>query len=290
VELIGRKICPILLEEEKKIALPQVYMHPHSRSNIKVVVVSSGEDRGHAFELIQSISQVKGLEAGMPDPVSTVTTSTNGRKMVQEVAIVDVWVDFATFFGTRKGPYNDELILVRIEKAIRKTGVIGPRLRIFDRTGRQLRRARSERVSSLVRKQGHDPEMARHIIARLGDRLIVAPTVSDKEVLKPVLMGIEAIEEWRKHSQAAPILMWGESDTGPAARGTSYSILAVVHSPEIELLPQLVKEITPFGLESSTVVEGEDYRLLIFRIAHHEKSLERSETDRLSTKLRAILV
>jgi acetolactate synthase small subunit len=107
VEMIGRKICPILLEEEKKLTIPQVYMHPHSRSNIKVVVVSSGQDRGHAFELIESISEVKGLEAGMPDPASTVTTSANGEKTFQEVAIIDVWVDFAAFFGTSKGPYND---------------------------------------------------------------------------------------------------------------------------------------------------------------------------------------
>jgi hypothetical protein len=289
VEMLGRKICPLLLEEEKKLSLPQVYMHPHSRSNIKVVVVSSGDDRGHAFELVETISRVKGLEAGLPDPVSTVTTSTNGERLAQEVAIIDVWVDFPIFFGTPKGPYNDELILVRIEKAIRKTDFIGLRLRIFDRTGRQLRRARSERVSSMVRKQGHDPEMARHIIARLGDRLIVAPTVSDKEVLKPVLMGIEAIEEWRKQHRPVPVVAWGESEAGPAARGASYSLLAIVFNPELHLLPELVKEVTPYGLESSTVIDGDDYRLSIFRIAHHGKSLEQSEIDQLSANLRRLL-
>jgi acetolactate synthase small subunit len=289
VEMLGRKICPILLEEERKLALPQVYMHPHSRSNIKVVVVSSGDDRGHAFELIESISQVKGLEAGMPDPVSTVTTCTNGERTAQEVAIIDVWVDFAEFFGTPKGPYNDELILVRIEKAIRKTGLIGPRLRIFDRTGRQLRRARSERVSSLVRKQGYDPEMARHIIARMGDRLVVAPTVSDNEILRPVLMGIRAIEQWRKSEGAVPVIVWGETQAGPAARGASYSLLAAVYDPRSEILPELIKEITPYGLESSTVIDGEDYRLAIFRVAHQGKSLEQSEIDQLSTLLRRLL-
>jgi hypothetical protein len=289
VELLGRKICPILLEEERKLALPQVYMHPHSRSNIKVVVVSSGDDRGHAFELIENITKVKGLEAGMPDPVSTVTTSTNGERTIQEVAIIDVWVDFASFFGTRKGPYNDELILVRIEKAIRKTGLIGPRLRIFDRTGRQLRRARSERISSLVRKQGHDPEMARHIIARLGDRLMVSPTIADKEVLKPVVLGIEAIKEWHRHDMTVPILLWGRSETGVTSRGASYTLLAVVHNPKSEFLPELVKDISPYGLESSTVIDGDDYRLLVFRIAHHGKSLEQTEIDQLSASLQRTL-
>jgi hypothetical protein len=282
VELIGRKICPILLEEEKKLALPQVYMHPHSRSNIKVVVVSSGADRGHAFELIEGISKVKGLEAGMPDPTSTVTTGSDGEKTVQEVAIIDVWVDFETFFGTPKGPYNDELILVRIEKAIRKTGIIGPRLRIFDRTGRQLRRARSERISSLVRKQGHDPEIARQIVARLGDRLIVSPTVSDREVLKPVLLGIEAIKEWREGGREEPAVKHGVSETGPVSRGASYSVLAVAHNPSENFLPALIQEITPYGLESSTAVKGIDYMLLVFRIAHHGKSLEQSEIDQLA--------
>jgi hypothetical protein len=289
VELIGRKICPILLEEEKKLALPQVYMHPHSRSNIKVVVVSSGQERGHAFELIEGISKVKGLEAGMPDPTSTVTSSSDGEKTVQEVAIIDVWVDFEAFFGTPKGPYNDELILVRIEKAIRKTGTIGPRLRIFDRTGRQLRRARSERISSLVRKQGHDPEMARQIVARLGDRLIVSPTVSDREVLKPVIMGIEAVKEWRDGGRREPAVKWGVSETGPVARGASYSVLAVVHSPADNFLPVLIQEITPYGLESSTVVKGEDYMLLVFRIAHHGKSLEQTEIEQLSDTIEKTL-
>lgn len=289
VEMLGRKICPLLLEEEKKLSLPQVYMHPHSRSNIKVVVVASGDDRGHAFELIQSVSCVKGLEAGMPDPVSTVTTSTDGKKTVQEVAIIDVWVDFAKFFGTPKGPYNDELILIRIEKAIRKTDLIGPRLRIFDRTGRQLRRARSERVSSLVRKQGRSPEMARHIIARLGDRMVVAPTVSDREVLKTVLIGIQAVDEWRNRGGEIPAIQWGESETGPAARGSSYSLLAIAHRPDVQLLPELMKEVVPYGLESSTVIDGPDYRLLIFRIEHHGKSLEQSEIDQLSTNIRRVL-
>ena len=289
VELIGRKICPILLEEEKKLAIPQVYMHPHSRSNIKVVVVSSGADRGHAFELIEGISKVKGLEACMPDPVSTVTTKTNGGKTVQEVAIIDVWVDFEAFFGTPKGPYNDELILVRIEKAIRKADPVGPRLRIFDRTGRQLRRARSERVSSMVRKEGHDPEMARRIIARLGDRLIVSPAVSDREVLKPVLMGIEVIKEWRADDTRAPAVRWGESEAGAAARGASYTVLAIAHNPEANFLPALIKDISPYGLESSTVVEGADHRLLVFRIAHHGKSLEQSEIDQLAVTIHPIL-
>jgi hypothetical protein len=131
--------------------------------------------------------------------------------------------------------------------------------------------------------------MARRIIARLGDRLLVSPTVSDREVLKPVLMGIEAINEWIAGGKGKPAVGWGESETGPVARGASYTVLAIAHSPEANFLPALIEEISPFGLESSTVVEGGDYRLLLFRIAHHGKSLEQSEIDQLSAKIRRVL-
>lgn len=284
VELIGRKICPIMLEEERQLKLPQVYMHPHSRSNIKVVLVTSGADRGQAFGLIEQISKVNGLEAGMPDPPSIVAAGLGESKSVQEMAIIDVWVDFEGFFGTSKGPYNDELILVRIEKALRKTPTIGPRIRIFDRTGRQLRRARTEKVSAMARKQGFDAELARQILARLGDRQIVSPAVSDEEVFHQVETGIEAVERWHKGENTVPGMAWRAAELGPAGRGASYTVFAIAHAPKKASISDLVKVASPFGLESSTVVDGADFSLIIFRLAHQGKSLEQSETKELSRK------
>jgi hypothetical protein len=289
VELIGRKICPIMLEEERQLKLPQVYMHPHSRSNIKVVVVASGQERGHAFDLVEEISKVKGLEAGMPDPPSAVSSGTGGDMTVQEVAIIDVWVDFEAFFGTSKGPYNDEIILVRIEKALRRAEPVGPRLRIFDRTGRHLRRARTEKVTSLARKRGFDAEIARLILARFGDKLMVSPTVSDKEIFDQVLTGIEAIEQWRDSGKAFPGMAWRRTDLGPAGRGASYTILAVAHNPEKTYLSNLIKAASSFGLESSTVADGSDYTLLLFRLSHQGRWLEDSELGQLSSRFRRIL-
>jgi hypothetical protein len=289
VEFIGRKICPILLEEEKQLGLPQVYMHPHSRSNIKVVVVTSGEDRGQAFRLIEEISKVKGLEAGMPDPVSVVASGTGEDATVQEMAIIDVWVDFENFFGKPKGPYNDELILVRIEKALRRANLIGPRVRIFDQTGRQFRRARSERISSIVRKRGYDPEIARQIVARLGDRLVVSPIVSDEEVLEQVLAGIDALQSWEDTGKATPAIAWRTAKAGPRGRGTSYTILAIVYSPDKAYLSDLVRAVASYGLEGSTVVDNTDSTMVILRLSHQDRSLEESEIIELSAELKHIL-
>jgi acetolactate synthase small subunit len=289
VELIGRKICPIMLEEERQLTLPQVYMHPHSRTNIKLVLVASGEDRGQAFNLIESIGRVRGLEAAMPDPPSVVSYGSDGERRPQEVAIIDVWVDFEAFFGTSKGPYNDELILVRIEKAIRKADSIGPRLRIFDRTGRQLRRARSEKITSMARKRGFDPEIAREILARLGDKQIVSPTVADEEVLSQVMTGIEAVDAFHSSEDSAPGIVWRDAEHGSTGRGSSYTILGVAHTRREQYLSELVSMLGSFGLESSTVVDGNDYTLLVFRLVHQGKSLEEEEIQDVVARIRKAL-
>jgi hypothetical protein len=289
VELIGRKICPIMLEEERQLRLPQVYMHPHSRSNIKVVLVASGADRGQAFKVIERIGKVRGLEAGMPDPPSVVTSGSGESRTVQEVAIIDVWVNFEAFFGTSKGPYNDELILVRIEKALRKADTIGPKLRIFDRTGRQLRRARTEKIRSMAQKQGLDPDAARQILARLGDRQIISPIISDEELFSQVSTGIEAIARWRAGDGSSPAMAWRAADLGRTGRGASYTIFAIVHTPEKAYLSDLIKAASSFGLESSTVVDWPDCTLLIFRISHQGRSLEPSEIKEISDSFKQIL-
>ncbi len=286
VELIGRKICPVMLEEERQLKLPQAYMHPHSRSNIKVVLVTSGADRGQAFRCVERISEVKGLTGAMPDPPSMVTSGTGEGVILQEVAIIDVWVNFESFFGTPKGPYNDEMILVGIEKALRKADSIGPKIRIFDRTGRQLRRERTEKISGMARKRKLDPEMARQILARMGDKLIVSPTVSDDEVFEQVLTGIEAIAGWKTGDRADPVTVWRGADLGPAGRGASYTVFALVHTPDQFGVGEVVKTASSFGLESSTVVNGSDYTLILLRLSHQGKSLEEKEVQELSSKLK----
>ena len=285
VELIGRKICPVMLEEERQLKLPQAYMHPHSRSNIKVVLVTSGADRGHAFRCVEKMNEVNGLTAGMPDPPSLVTSGTGESTVTQEVAIIDAWVNFESFFGSAKGPYNDELILVAIERALRKADMIGPKIRIFDRTGRQLRRDRTDKISAMAGKRDLDPEIARQILARMGDKLIVSPTVSDEEVFEQVLTGIEAINKWSAGNHMGPAMTWRGADLGPSGRGASYTVFAVVDVPERTRVGDVVKTASSYGLESSTVVNGTDYTLVLLRLAHQGKSLEEKEIEELSAKL-----
>ncbi len=289
VELIGRKICPVMLEEERHLRIPQVYMHPHSRSNIKVVLVTSGSDRGHAFDLIEEINRIPGLEAAMPDPPSLVTSATADQASVQEIAIIDVWVDFETFFGTPKGPYRDELIFNKIEDAIRAVKPIGPKIRIFDRTGRQLRQARTERICSMVTQKGYDPELARQIVARFGDKQIISPTVSDEEILGQVEAGIETIEKWRRQSDGKPLIATRSIELGPSGRGASYTVLTIVHPPKKKFLPDIIEEATRFGLESFTVVDGADYTLLMFRLSHQGRSLKTTEIESLIKAIEPIL-
>jgi len=289
VEMIGRKICPAMLEEERQLKLPQVYMHPHSRSNIKVVLVTSGADRGHAFKCIEEISKTRGLEAAMPDTPSHVDSGEGEATVIQEVAIIDVWVNFEVFFGAPKGPYDDELILVRIEEALRKTESIGPRLRIFDRTGRQLRRARSDRIIYMASREGLDTDTARQIISRLGDRQIISPTVTDQEIFDQVLTGIEAVRRWQTGKGGAPGMAWRITDLSGLSRRGSYNIFAVAHGPDQQRLADIMRVVSELGPESSAVVDGADFTLVLFRLAYHGRALGENELNQLAAKLTAML-
>jgi acetolactate synthase small subunit len=289
VEMIGRKICPAMLEEERQLKQPQVYMHPHSRSNIKVVLVTSGADRGHAFKCVEEISRVRGLEAAMPDTLSHVTFGEGENAVLQEVAIIDVWVNFEAFFGTSRGPYDDELILVKIEEALRKADKIGPRLRIFDRTGRQLRRARMDRIVAMADAGGIDADVARQIVSRLGDRQVISPTVADREIFDQVVTAVEAVGNWRDGGGVTPGMAWHTTDLSGPGKRASYTVFAVAHGPERDLLAEIVKAASGFGLVSSMVLDGPDYGLVIFRLAHRAKALAEKELHQMAVRLAAVL-
>jgi hypothetical protein len=289
VELVGRKICPAMLDEEREIKIPQVYMHPHSRSNIKVIIASSGNDRGQAFKCIEEISKIRGLEAAMPDPPSIVQSGNGASQNLQEVAIIDVWVNFEAFFGSPRGPYDDELILIKIEEALRRTKDIGPRLRIFDRTGRQLRRMRTERITAIARERGLDADLARQVVARFGDRQILSPTVSDDEVFAQVEAGLKSIADWKETGGKVPQVMWRNIEMSSGGRGSSYTLVAVVQKQTSPSLIGVVKVLDGSGAESSVIYDGDDYRLLLYRLAHQGRALESNEIDEITDRLGDIL-
>jgi len=289
VELVGRKICPAMLEEEREIHIPQVYMHPHSRSNVKVIVVSSGNDRGQAFKCIEEINKIKGLEAAMPDPPSIVQHGDGASAGLQEVAIIDVWINFEAFFGTPRGPYDDELILIAIEEALRRARDIGPRLRIFDRTGRQLRRVRTERITAMAADRGLDADLTRQVMGRFGDRLILSPTVSDDEVFAQVETGVSTVGDWKESGSRVPQVRWRNIEMSSAGRGSSYTLIAVVQRPASPSLVGVVKLLDGSGAESSVIYDGEDYRLVLYRLAHQGRALEDEEIEEITDNLRNIL-
>jgi hypothetical protein len=209
--------------------------------------------------------------------------------VIQEVAIIDVWVNFEAFFGTPKGPYDDELILVRIEEALRKTDSIGSRLRIFDRTGRQLRRARSDRIIYMASREGLDPDTARQVVSRLGDRQIISPTVTDQEIFDQVLTGIEAIRRWQTGKGGSPGMAWRITDlSGPSRRG-SYNVFAIALASNQQRLADIMRVVAELGPESSTVVDGADYTMALFRLAYHGRALGEKELSDLAAKLTAML-
>jgi hypothetical protein len=289
VELVGRKICPAMLEEERQLNIPQVYMHPHSRSNVKVILVASGNDRGQAFKYIEEINKIKGLEAAMPDPPSTVQHKNGVSASLQEVAIIDVWINFEAFFGTPRGPYDDELILVKIEEALRKAKDIGPRLRIFDRTGRQLRRARTERITMMARDRGLDTDLTRQVLARFGDRLVISPTVSDDEVFAQVETGVGVVGDWKESGSKVPQVTWRNIEMSSAGRGSSYTLVGVVQKPTSPSLVGVVKLLDQSGAESSVIYDGDGYRLVLYRLTHQGRALEDHEIEEITDGLRDIL-
>ncbi len=285
VELIARKIVPIMLEEARALNVPQVYMHPHSRSNIKVVLVTTQHERGYGFKILEEINKVTGLQACMPDPPTIVASSATEQAPVQELSIIDVWVDFEKFFGTPKGPYQDEKILTAIEEAIRQSQPFGAKIRIFDRTGRQLKQDRVERICSQLEQKGMDTEVGRQILLRLGDKQMISPTVEDSEIIRNVSAGIEAVLNLRKTGRPAIVIKKIEK-AGSHEKG--YTVAALAYSSKENLMSKLIEKTIDYGLLSSSIVSGEDYTLLLIRLQEGMQPLDDEKMQKLESDLAAI--
>lgn len=286
VELIARKIVPIMLEEASLLRVPQVYMHPHSRSNIKVVLVTTEQEHGYGFKIVEEINKVAGLQACMPDPPTTVTSSSGDQIYQQELSIIDVWVDFERFFGTPKGPYQDEKILSAIEEAIRQSQPFGAKIRIFDRTGRQLKQERVERICAELSQGGLDANLGRQILLRLGDKQLISPTVEDAEIMRTVLAGINAISKWRKSGKPSILMERFES---PSLQGKGYTLVAIAYSPQKNLMPKILDKAMEYGLRSSSIVSGEDYKLVLIRLSQETNPLSQERANQLEADLMRII-
>lgn len=286
VELIARKIVPIMLDEARVLHVPQAYMHPHSRSNIKVVLVATEQEKGYGFRILEEINKVPGFQACMPDPPTTVTSCTEDETSIQELSIIDVWVDFEKFFGTPKGPYQDEKILIAIEDAIRRSQPFGAKIRIFDRTGRQLKQDRVEKICSQLQEKGMDSEVGRQILTRFGDKQLISPTVEDAELMKSASAGINAITNWRKTCKPAIVIERVET---AGVGGKGYTVLALAYSPQKNPMSRIIEKTTEYGLESSSIVSGENFTLVLIRLSEGARPLDDEKIGKLESEIVRIM-
>jgi hypothetical protein len=168
-----------MLDEEKELKIPQGYIHPHAPDHYKLIVIGSGNDAGHGLELVAAVAAVPGLSAAMPDKPSHMNYVQDGLEQVQEISIIDIWVERRLLFAEEGLPGNEEEIYNKIEQAIRSVQVFGPRLRIFDRTSRALRQVRLAAVLKLAENEGIPAQEIKSLFYNLGDKCLLNPEIPD---------------------------------------------------------------------------------------------------------------
>ena len=189
VEFIRRKIVPGMVEEERQLKIPQVYIHPHSDSHIKIVLVSSGEYSGYALAVASCLNHQPGFTSVAAETPSTVIYEDDSE---QEVVILDLWVDSREFFGDRRD-FNVEDIFDRIDALLMDVPQIGTMLRLFDNTSKVLRRRRFDMVMGCFEDKDYSREHVQQIFARLGDKYILNSAVQPEEVAAVISLGLEML-------------------------------------------------------------------------------------------------
>ena len=74
-----------------------------------------------------------------------------------------------------------------------------------------------------------------------------------------------------------------------AGRGSSYTLIGVVQKPTSPNLVGVVKLLDDSGAESSVIYDGDDYRLVLYRLAHQGRALEDDEIEEITDRLRHVL-
>ena len=246
VEIVQRKIVPVMLDEERELGIPQAYFHPQTQSHLKFVLVTSDADRGHALDVMETLNRLPGVSCAFPDIPSTMDAMRNGAPIQQEVAIGDVYLDMGTLFpqGVIGESFSDE-ILSKLEKAMADVPTLGGRIRVFDRGTRMVRKMRLDRLRAAISKEIPttgpvvEEEWVRKLFYRLGDKYVLDMTVPDEELIQQIYA---ASATWNDSTPGGPICTrrsdWMRPD------GTWGVAMAIVGSagwdrniPWAELLP-----------------------------------------------------
>ena len=284
VELIQRKIVPGMLEEERLHKIPMLYMHPHSRSHIKVVIVSSGEFQGYGLPCAMEINRREGYLAAMADTPTIIKYQDGDRAINQEVSILDVWIDFERCFVETKGIHPEEDLFIQIEEAVKRTKGIGGYFRIFDRTSRILRTERLERIEESSEKENLSLPGVKDIFYRLGDKFILNINVSDKEIMTVVRTGLKSAEAFSE-SKEKPALEGEEVSTD---QGDTFYWLAVTFPPRVDLLPSVFSSLDGINVLSFTQVSKDDYTLLLIKASLEKQRQWQPTLDKIRSNLENI--
>lgn len=282
VELIRRKIVPPMLEEERELKIPQGYIHPHAPDHYKIIVVASGPDAGFGLELVKALSREPGFSAAKPDMPTYVTYVQDGIEHRQEISIVDLWIDRRLLFGPDQGRWNDEEIYTRIEALVKTVPGFGPKLRIFDRTSRNLRQIRLQAVSQLAESRGLDIKALRPLFYTLGDRCLLNPKIKDEAVLSQLTLGFRARAEKGRPGQAAVVwdnLMISEEDQ-------TSTVMAVAVDGSPEPVSAVLGELEGFEVLSVCRADLDRIAVLLVNLLEKGRPLSPERAEALAARIR----
>lgn len=261
VELIRRTIVPEMQNEEHRLGIPHVYVHPHSDSFLKIILVSSGKYRGFAIPIAAYLNQQPGFTCVAAETPSKVIYEEGGVPQKQEVIILDLWVDGREFFGGRRYVNVDD-ILHRIDALLKQVKDIGPNLRLFDITSRAIRRKRLDVVMEHIDER-YDRNLVRDVFARLGDKYVLDIVVQAEEIAAVITLGASMLE-LVKDARDGWVCRLEEIGFGGAP---PYPWLAIAcpSSPE---LPQFFSGLrVEYRIKIYTIVESFGHMLLLVKLS-----------------------
>ncbi len=282
VELIRRKIVPPMLEEERELKIPQGYIHPHAPDHYKIILVASGPDAGFGLELVKSLSREPGFSAAMPDMPTYVSYVQDGVERKQEISIIDLWVDRRLLFGPDQTHWNDEEIYTRIESRMRTVPGFGPKLRIFDRTSRNLRQMRLQAVGQLAESRGLDMKALRPLFYTLGDRCLLNPKIKDEAVLSQLTLGFRAMAEFGRPGPA--VVVWDNLMISDDDQPSTVMAVAVDGSPEP--VAAVLGALDGFEVRSVCRADLDRIALLLINLTENGRPLDPAGAEALAFKIR----
>ena len=284
VELVRRKIVPLMLDEERELKIPQGYIHPHAPDHFKVIVTASGADTGHGLELVRVLSAVPGFTAAMPDKPSTMVYRQHEQEITQEIAIVDLWIDRRALFGADYQTWNDEEIYNKIEQAVKTIPGFGPKLRIFDRTSRMLRQMRLKAVMGISKTGLIPADELKNLFYNLGDRCLLNPEISDASVYAQIKLWHEAQQAMDPSRTLS--CKFETISTGPGDPG--FTALAVAYQTDLDRLQKLLDAMRDIEVNSFCRTNVDRLTLALFNLTQEGKPLLPEAVKRLTAQLAKI--